>query len=186
MTSNSTVAIIYGFAEGNYHGRRLRRALKQSGFTPIKDVQKADVIIAHSAGCYLLPGKYRAHTVLHIGYTYWPGRRLVDSLRENQRQEYRQHGIVTWLKDCLVNNMYMLNIAQTVRMYRGWHDPGAMLDVITPGRHIFIRNHHDAYCEPQQLMSRAGTNHVYMSLPGTHNHIWDTPEPYVNLLKSMI
>lgn len=186
MKSNQTVAIIYGFAEGSYHGRRLRKALAQAGFTPIKDTQKADIIIAHSAGCYLLPGNHRAHTVLHIGYTYWPGRRLLSSLGENLRQEYRQHRFFTWLKNCLINDLYMLNIVQTTRMYRGWHDPGAMLDAIPSGHHIFIRNRDDAYCEPHQLISRAGTSHTYVSLLGAHNHIWDNPTIYIDLLKSVL
>lgn len=186
MSQNQTVAIIYGFAEGSYHGRALRKTLQQAGFTPTKDLRQADIIIAHSAGCYLVPDNTQAKAVLHIGYTYWPGRSLPNSLQALLALEYRRFGLVRWFCRCIVNDFYMLKFWQTIRMYRGWHNPGEYLDRQHAVRQIFIRNRDDTYCNAEALLERAGRKHTYISLPGTHNHIWDHPEPYVDLLQSVV
>jgi len=184
MSDQLSVAIIYGLAEGGYHSRRLRRQLTANGFTTVKNPEEADIIIAHSAGCYLVPDG-KAKVVLHSGYTYWPGRRLSDSLRALLAAEYRMYGPLRWFWRRTVNEVYLLKLRHIVEMYHGWHDPGAFLDQAHTARQIFIRNRDDSYCDAEALMERSGAAHTYISLPGTHNHIWDEPEQYINLLKSV-
>jgi hypothetical protein len=184
-TEPLSVAIVYGFAEGKYHGRKLRAALRGQGLK-IVGLDEADVILAHSAGCYLVPEQARAKIILHIGYTYWPGRKLMTSLKYLLAAEYHQYGLLLWLVRCAINDLYMLNLAQTIRTVRSWGTRGTYLDRHHQARLVFIRNRDDSYTHPDALWSLAGTNHTSITLPGSHNHIWDDPEPYVNLLKSVV
>lgn len=54
-THAHTAAIVYGFAEGKRHGRRFRAALRERGYTVVRNPKKADVIFAHSGGYLMLP-----------------------------------------------------------------------------------------------------------------------------------
>lgn len=181
-----TVAIVYGFAEGAWHSRKLKSVLRAAGFKPLRDVRTADIIIAHSAGCYLVPADAQARLILHSGYPYWPGRTLRSSLRENLQLERHQHGTAKWLVRCAINGIYMFKLVQTMRMLRGWHDP--FLDKLTTTtRHVFVRNRHDNYCQPTQLLVRTRRNHTYLSLPeGNHNDLWDHPQYYIGLIQSLL
>lgn len=185
MTEPQTVAIIYGFSEGGYHSRRLRKALRSAGYRIIRDAKQADIIIAHSAGCYLVPSGHQARVVLNVGYTYWPGRRLLDSLRAKLAEEYRRTGLFVWLKECTIHDLYALNFLHVRRLIKGWRAPEAYLKVLE-GTHIFIRNRDDPYSKPEAVLNAAGTEHTYISMHGYHDHLWDEPESYVNLLKSVV
>jgi hypothetical protein len=57
---SESVCIIYGLNEGAAMGRKLVRALKEAGFTITDDSAGADIILAHSGGCYLVPPTNRA------------------------------------------------------------------------------------------------------------------------------
>lgn len=185
MTKPLTVAIIYGFSEGKYHSRKLREALLQAGYLVTSNITSADIIIAHSAGCYLVPVNHTAKVVLNIGYTFWPGRKLLDSLRAKLAEEYRRTRLLRWLKECAIHDFYALNLPHLRRLLRGWGDPGSYLKVLR-GTNIFVRNRDDPYCEPRAVLGAAGTDHTYISMPGYHDHLWDEPETYVNLLKSLV
>lgn len=182
MTSPPTVAIIYGFSEGKWYGRKLHKLLTEQGYTVTNNVTDATVLIAHSAGCYMIPRNARARLVIHVGYTYWPGRSLLSSLNETLRHDYRQYGFVRWFGRCTMHDVHMLNLVQTTRCIPGWMHPDRKLSELGPMRHIFIRNQLDSYCHPDALLHKTNTSHTYVSLPGAHNDIWDNPEPYVNLL----
>ncbi len=185
MTESATVAVVYGFAEGGFHSRKLRTALLTAGFTLTSEIAEADIIIAHSAGCYLVPVGHQARVVLNIGYTYWPGRSLLHSLSGKLAEEYRRTGMLTWLKECAIHDIYALNIPYVLRLIKGWRAPEAYLQAMQ-FRAIFVRNQADPYCEPSAIMQAAGEKHTYLSLPGYHDHLWDEPKEYINLLKSVI
>jgi hypothetical protein len=162
----------------------LREQLVQTGFTITSDARKADIIIAHSAGCYLVPIDHQARVVINIGYTYWPGRRLLASLIAKLAEEYHRIGALKWLKESAIHDIYALNLLHVARLVKGWKAPGAYLQKIH-GNNIFIRNQDDPYCEPTAVMEAAGDQHMYISMYGYHDHVWDEPEPYINLLKSV-
>jgi len=185
MTDLPRVAILYGFSEGPWYGRQMRAVLKNHGFDTTKDVRTADIIIAHSAACYLIPTDTQAKLILHVGYTYWPGRSLLNSLNATLRHEYREQGFAKWLLRCIIHDLHMLNAAQTARMIPGWRNPLRALDKLAATRHVFVRNRHDSYCEPAALLQATNQTHTYLSMPGSHNHLWDNPETYVNLLQSV-
>ncbi|MGH7241284.1 MAG: hypothetical protein ACREGB_03245 [Candidatus Saccharimonadales bacterium] len=185
MSKQLSVAIIYGLAEGRYHSRKLRRALVSVGYQVTPAAQSADIIIAHSAGCYLVPAEHRAQLVLNIGYTYWPARSLLRSLHVKLTEERRHVGIPIWLYNCLIHTLYMCNIVHTWRLAQAWSTRRQYLaDLQWP--EAFVRNRDDPYCQAESLLQITHQQHRYVSLPGYHDHLWNEPDVYVNLLQSVI
>jgi hypothetical protein len=64
-----TYAIVYGFISGPGLGRQLRDLLNSAGLTETPDINKADVLVAHSAGCLLIPAEARPKLVIYVGAT---------------------------------------------------------------------------------------------------------------------
>lgn len=180
-----TVAVLYGFAEGSWHGRKLRKQLRQAGYQLTKDARNADIIIAHSGACYLVPKGAKAHTVMHVGYTYWPGRSLIQSLSSALLYDRKTHHFIDWLSRCVIHDLYMLQVIHTIRMIPGWHSPTRKLDTLTNAEHIFVRGRYDPYCNPKALIKATAGDHRYISIPNAgHDDLWDNPRRYINLLQS--
>ena len=74
-----TVAVIPGFGEGAWHQKRLLNAFEKLGYIAEADAAQADIIIAHSAGCFYLPKVRPQQQVVLIGPPYWPGRSVLSS-----------------------------------------------------------------------------------------------------------
>jgi len=185
MTKPISVAIIPGFGEGRIQSQKLRQALLTSGYRIASDPKTADIIIAHSAGCYLLPKQYRARAVFNIGYPLWPSRNILRSLQAKLADEYRRLGLVTWSRKIALNTLQALNVPHTWHCARGWRTREQSLQK-RMAQQYFLRNKDDTYCHPDALRETAGENYVYISLPGYHDQLWDEPEPYVHLLQSVI
>jgi hypothetical protein len=66
-----TVAIIYGWTGGSWSTRQFRGELQKAGFKVISNREKANIIIAHSAGCYRVPNKASAQFILLIHRFMW-------------------------------------------------------------------------------------------------------------------
>src|SRR5690349_1106305 len=112
------VAIIYGWSEGPWHGKKLRQEISNAGFEIIKQPEKADIIIAHSGGCFMLPQQSRAHLVLLVGLPYWPGKHPVRSLRQKIKDETKNGW---WLKKTYFNAYYFLTRPRRwFMMWRAW------------------------------------------------------------------
>jgi hypothetical protein len=63
MSSNSkTYSIYYGFSKSKLNAKGLREVLKKTGYDESDTLDTADIIIAHSGGCYLIPKKRCAKT----------------------------------------------------------------------------------------------------------------------------
>lgn len=181
----TTVAIMYGFAEGPWHGRGLKKHLRAAGYVVTKKTRQADIIIAHSASCYLIPRLARAKLIVHVDYTHWPGRSLGNSLAEALRFDLKTYGTLRWLVRCTIHDIHMLRLVHGARMIPGWKNPARKLDQLIDSRHVFVRNQHDSYCHVDALLHATDSSRTYVSLPGGHVDIWDNPERYVHLLQSV-
>src|SRR5688572_18120710 len=97
------VAIIYGWAEGHWHGHRLRKELKAAGLEYSHDPANADVIIAHSGGCYMLPDNSQANLVMLVGFPYYAGPHPIKFLPKKIKDEFKD---LWWLRKTVYNILY--------------------------------------------------------------------------------
>ena len=182
-----TVAILYGWSEGPWHTKKLATHLKAEGFNIINDVKTADVILAHSLGCYMLPANVKAKKIVLIGIPYWPGRSIVDSLIHNLRLEAKQRrGFTWWLNRSIHAAFYiLLRSPYTIKGLRKrsklkFNLPPKNTDV------VLIRNELDGFCHPdiQKLIPKL-SKYSLKQLPGGHEDWWINPKTYVDILKKL-
>ena len=53
----------------------------------------------------------------------------------------------------------------------------------TPTHQILVRNRDDAYCTPDLHKLSFKGPRTFISLSGTHDDCWDTPEPYIRIIQ---
>lgn len=183
MTDNTalkpkTFHIIYGWAEGPWHGRKLKKALYGCGYR-LAAVEEADVIVTHSAGAYLVPNGSDNKAVLLIGVPFWPGRPL--ALRCVQKVWYdflaHKHQPLSWLRKTSWNIFYI--ISQPRHNFRLSHASRRKSNLAFPVQAIIIRNKDDAFCTPEV---QAYFQNKIIELPGQHDDCWQNPEHYVPLI----
>lgn len=66
-TSSNKVAICYGFVGGPLHAKDFRERLNRAGFNLVSDPSDAEIVIAHSAGCWLIPQNIKPKLLIYIG-----------------------------------------------------------------------------------------------------------------------
>lgn len=59
-------AISYDLAGGLVHAREINKLLCQSGYEAAVTMDEADIIIAHLAGCWLIPESAKPKMVLYV------------------------------------------------------------------------------------------------------------------------
>lgn len=179
-----TIAIAYGLNEGPFMGRRLRRALHTAGFTVINDLVMADIIIAHSGGCFVLAPRPKQHVVM-IGLPYWPDRSMLGALARKVAADIKTHHregeLSYWLHKTIWNSVYFWRMGNNIRMLRGrssgafWMYPNLTL----------VRNTHDAMCTPHIPLGRFKHQPQFVELPGHHDDCWRMPTPIVRIVQSI-
>lgn len=182
-----TVAVIEGWAGGPKLTRLLRRALTKSGFTIIKDAGRADIIFAHSTGCYMLPGNIQAQLILLIDPPYWPDQSIVGRWVRMNKAELKflrkQQGTRQFLKDKLWEIYYIFakpRFSWSIAKNRSHLD---FLDRLSDKPIILIRNKDDEFCSPEvKAALKSYMNVKYVEIPGYHANYYLEPQPYVDLL----
>lgn len=182
-----TYYIIYGFAEGPWHGQRLVHQLVQAGLRPAPQPEEADIIIAHSIGCYGVPEQCRAQNIFLVGIPYLEGN-LVHRLSHKVAGDfidYMQHKrIATWLQKSFWNCVYGFQRVSTwLKLYRKWRKK---LTHLPNGKQVtVVRNQADSFSEADALTLLAHKQQwQYVDFPGHHDHLWVHPEAYVSLFSS--
>jgi hypothetical protein len=161
----------------------MRQALEVAGYAPTDNPHTADVLLAHSGGCLLVPADTQAKLILNVGYTYWPGRPLALSHAMNARQQFMSSAARKQLLSELGwGFVYIAHFAHTLRLVKAWPRRQKKL-TSADGRFVFVRNRHDSFCAPHMLISLTPHSSL-VSLPGDHNDLWHHPEVYINLLES--
>jgi len=182
-----TVAVLYGFCEGGHLAGKLKQTLADAGFAYTNDVSGADVIIAHSGGCWLVPTDAQAQRIILVGVSIWPHKplaiRMVQKIRQDFSAARAEHRLASWCTKTFWNGFYFWNMPRNVRMLRAFpHNPTTHLHA----KHIVcIRNAHDAFCSPDIAAILANPNVCYVSLPGEHDDIWQNPKAYVDIAASL-
>ncbi len=185
------VAVIEGFSGGPMHTRAFRRAVRQAGFSVVRNYRKADIIVAHSAGIYAIPPDVRARVLVLIGPTYWPGRKLIKRVfahTKSGRLFYvKNYGwwFYIWKKALELyyffrRHRYLwLGVKNNNKLDRLYALAGNQDRQI-----ILVRNHDDSFCDPAIGELFKGRSNVrYVELPGVHEDYTTNPKPYIKLME---
>ena len=184
--SQRTVAIIYGWSEGPMLTTRFVRELEEHGYRLTRDIMNADIIFAHSSGCYQVPKGVKAELIILTGLPHGPvshlAPRLVPKLVDEFGYHLRQSELFWWLRKLLFNMFYLIT------------KPGATYRVITrhklenlpdaEGRKVIVvRPGEDVFMHPDTPSLLAGRGYALIEIPGSHDHCWSEPSPYVDLMR---
>lgn len=181
-----TVAILHGWSEGQWHTKKLIRELEKLGFKLTKDIENADVIVAHSIGTFMLPEKIAAELVVLIGVPFWSGKSVLESFTENLRLEKaKSHGRKWWFIRSAWAMLYAVKRAPyTYRALRKRAEAELSLPMTTGKTTIImVRNRLDSFSHPniQNLLPQT-KKYKLIELPGGHEDWWLSPQKYVDLI----
>lgn len=180
-----TVAFVYGWSEGGWQSRIFRSRLKKRGIAEAK-AEQADIIIAHSSGCYLVPNENKAKLIVLIGLPYWPKRSLITSGVINTALGLKYHragGSVTWWLNKLSHNFWYMLARPSATYYAYAKHSASHLPDGKNKKVLLVRNKNDAFCHPdiQKLLPKT-KNYKLVEMPGDHEHCWLHPEKYIELI----
>jgi hypothetical protein len=145
-----------------------------------RDPEQADIIIAHSAGCYMLPETTRAHLILLIGLPLWSNKSLLLRTREKIKGEPKN----SWWYRKMSHNIYSLfsHPLLWLRMKRAYDRrtfPSYEQDPVI----LLLHNSNDTYMnavESQQLALQKGW--IFQDIEGLHDDLWVNPKKYLDLI----
>ena len=165
-------------------GKKFKQACIAAGFDYVKDPRNADIIVAHSGGCFLLPDDLEGKLIFQIGLPYWPGKPWLVATWQKVRLElqvYRgRKQLRSWVIKWLQHIRYAFNVPAFWRMVRNRDTDKPWNNAY---RQVIVRNRDDAYSSPSLLDIIFRGPRVFISLPGGHDDIWQNPKPYVDLLQ---
>jgi hypothetical protein len=186
-STSKTVAFIYGFTEGKWHGKRFRRVLREHGYTVEEDPAAADIVIAHSAGAFYVPLLNDAQRLVLINPPYWPERalhtrarnmtlQLLRDVRPGNQPFYHTHKTAH-------NLTYLVRHARTNRaiIRRAYHFN--LEDEIRHPNTILVRTDDDPWLTPELDGLKKFNRHLQIHrMPGGHDDCWLHPEAYLQFL----
>jgi hypothetical protein len=180
--SKPTVCILYGACEGQRIARRFIVALEASGFVLTHDPLTADIIFAHSGGCYVVPVRHRAQLILLVGLSGTPG---IANLRKawlDFRTQHRAGTLKQFATKTFWNALYFWNMPQNWRMWRGWRRGAqrALTHVVA------IRNRDDRTAPAELAHFHFDHPPALISFPGQHDDCWEHPEPYIHIIQKYL
>ena len=181
---HAKLAILYGFCEGSQTGKRFEASARQAGFEIVKDARTADVIVAHSGGCYLVPEKNSATKILLVGPSCWPGKPLPMAFLQKFYRDFKAHSqddaLRFWCHKTLWNSVYVWNVWANWRMLLAMKL--FMYRQFDPATAVIVRNANDTFVTPNVANLPFASNIQIVNLPGEHDDLWTYPEKYINLM----
>ena len=174
------IYVAFGWPEGEWHGKQFKEKLEKAGYQITNTPNQADIIVAHSAGCYMLPDSLTAKLILLIGTPNWPGKPLIKCTLEKVTLEKKN---TYWYKKTLFHVIY--GICQPRRLlnvylsYRKKHIP-----LIKKAKVVAVHNRQDTYMEDatnRKLARERGWS--YIDLEGQHDDLWQNHQPYLDLIE---
>ncbi|HSX18234.1 MAG TPA: hypothetical protein VLE51_02685 [Candidatus Saccharimonadales bacterium] len=178
-------AIIYGWAEGPWESQKFRELLQENEFEITNNPSNADIIIAHSSGCYLTPSDIHNKQIFLIGLPYWPGRSLLSSIIKKLKNEVDYHrrdkSLGWWLNKILHNTWYILSRPSAsyfgLTKHKEKYLPSDSNNIV-----MVIRPSDDTFCHPDIMKLLPMRDYKFIELPGAHDDCWVDPKPYIDLL----
>jgi len=137
-----TVFIAYGWPEGKLHGTLFRKALISANYQIAQTAEEADIIIAHSAGCYMIPSDVKAKLILLIGLPNSP-KSLIKCTFYKIKLEQKN---MQWFQKTLYHIFYA--ISQPIKLLSVYKSfKRKYVPVFTENKVLLIRNAQDTYME---------------------------------------
>jgi hypothetical protein len=172
----------YGFLGGGFHARKFKRQMQASGYIYDPDPQTAAIIIAHSAGCWYIPKDSTPQLVVYVGMPLNLARpyQTLIAAKHARNKEIRDRRYILPLQ--LKSIYYGLSQPfRTIRIIRGAKlSKPVILDNVNS---IFIVNRSDPWPKSKQLQNFLYRKPwAFINLPGAHDHIWEQPEFYIDII----
>jgi hypothetical protein len=171
----------YGFVGGPLHARKFKHLMNLAGYDHQLNLPQADIIIAHSAGCWLIPNGCQPKLVIYVGM---PLAQLspVQSLLMANRMALKN------------NDLGRTLITKTKTAYYSLRQPRRNVNIIRMSKTarpvilknvpaIFIANKNDPWPQADQLQKYIDDHAwAFIGLPGTHDDVWEHPERYLEII----
>jgi hypothetical protein len=175
------VAISYGLAGGPLCSRHLRQNLKESGFNVTSNLDKADIIIAHSAGCWLLPKMSQAQLVIYVGMPINqedPFKTLLSANSQMLNGSSLKRSLIIrlwswyyWLTKPLLN-LRIVRMAKTAEPV-----------ILSKAQSVFLANRYDPWTKGKKINQYVKKYHwAFIGLPGDHDDIWQSEAKYIAII----
>lgn len=154
--------------------------MRAANFIPAKP-ETADIIIAHSGGCWLIPKTAKPHLVVYIGMCL-PQPDLRQAFLQANGSSLRRSKFTSNVKTKLTSS------------YHSLMRPKRNLDMIRMAKRakpvvfpkvdaIFVANRYDPWPNSDALgnyIARYGWS--FIGMEGAHDDIWEHPERYVAII----
>lgn len=185
-----SVCILYGIAEGPHHSRNLRTLLERYGFSITKNPAKADILLVHSGGYFLIPPDSQDKLTLLVGpCNGYRGNSMfitqVKKVAADLRYSLKNRLLGRWAYKSLWNAVYLLGKQRTnSAMYRGSRRLGKMLPELgqRPLGVVLYRNDPWSWHGDRESLFKLEQG-CLISHPGIHDDLWMHPEEYVAILQ---
>lgn len=187
-----SVAILYGFGEGKWHGRELEAALRSAGFAITEAAEKADIIIAHSGGMYVLPKNLTGKIVFLVAPSCGQPER---SLLRTQGKKvwldmtyFLRAGMgMKWLQKSLWNAAHLIGqIPKLRQLWQIHHSHQAGLPTIATTT-IVIEYKNDPWSGYISAEEKAKhPSYTFITMDAPHDDIWLHPAVYVQLMRQYL
>jgi hypothetical protein len=182
--------MIYGFAEGPWQGKRFCAELVKQGFRMVDDPREADLVIAHSGGCFLLPRPKAGQLTVLMNPPYWPGKPLIisslQSLWWNAESFAKRGAFSFWLKKVFWNTWYIFRYPAKSRWIVRHARRDSLRLAISQRRTAIVRSNNDVWLTPDAVRTIGEhADFTYRELPGIHDDCWLHPLPYIEVIKSI-
>lgn len=182
--NNLTYAICYGLFCGPLHGHDLRAHMKKAGFQFVSDPLRADIVICHSAGCWLVPTTARPSLLVYVApvMTQPSVGTWLKAIYLNDLVFLKEHRVYKGITILAINLWYvMLEPLRNIGIFR--RAPSAVIPG-AQGRVLVITNRYDPWQQPaglQKYLTYRRWN--FINLNGSHDNLWVNPAPYVAIMQ---
>jgi hypothetical protein len=177
--SNLSFAFCFGFIGGPLHARHFKRLMRLAGYEHEIDPKKADIIIAHSAGCWLIPNGCTPKIVMYIGMPLaltWPRQTFFKARQAVSKEGNKRLGIK------LKNSYYALKLPRrNINIIRGARTRQPV--ILPKAVSIFIANRNDPWPVDKRLNTYLEEKAwKFINLPGSHDDLWQHSSSYIDII----